>query len=86
MGGQASAGRRPLLLCVAAALGLFLLAVGIEAVRLMNDPHVYFLPPDGSAEWIRLDQEFSLNLYPPAQTGLLFEYPFHTSQPVSGRG
>jgi hypothetical protein len=83
-GGQASAGRRPLLLWVAAALGLFLLAAGIEAVRLMNDPHVYFLPPDGSAEWIRLDQEFSLNLYPPSQTGLLFEYPFHTSQPVSG--
>ena len=76
-GDKTSDGGRRAFPWAAAALGLFLLAVGIEVVRWLNDPHVYFLQPESRAEWIRLDHVFSLNLYPPVQTGLMFEYPLH---------
>jgi hypothetical protein len=83
-GGETSAAQRRTRLWLAAALGLFLLVVGVEVIRWLNDPHVFFLHAENGAEWIRLDQEFVLNLYPPVQTGLLFEHPFHTTRPVSG--
>jgi len=69
--------------CVAVLIGLVLLA-GFEAVRLFNDPKIFFLRAEDSAEWIRLDQPFLLSAYASTPTGLQFEHAFHTDQAVNG--
>jgi hypothetical protein len=72
-----------LAVCVAVLVGLALL-VGVEAVRLFNDPKVFFLRAEDLAEWIRLDQSFLLTVYAGTPTGLQFEHGFHTDQAVNG--
>jgi hypothetical protein len=74
--------RRPLV--IGGVVVVLLLAAGIETLRLLNDPGVYFLRGEDAAEWIRLDQEFSLNAYSSSPTGLFFEYPFRTADVVWG--
>ena len=45
--------RAPLGVCVA-ALGALAILGGVEAYRLLNDPKIFFLRAEDSAEWIRL--------------------------------
>jgi hypothetical protein len=75
--------QRPLVVCVALLGGLAVLG-GVEAFRLLNDPNVFFLRAEDSAEWIRLDQPFLLTAYDATPTGLGFEHAFHTDQAVNG--
>lgn len=75
-------GWRPLVGSSAVACGVALL-VGVGVNRWFNDPNVYFLRSENSAEWIRLDQPFVLSAYPSTPTGLRFARAFRTSQPVT---
>jgi hypothetical protein len=82
-GGKRRRGLRWHILLGVVFIAILGLAAAIETERLLNDPGVYFLSNEGDAQWIRLATPFSLNIYPPLETGLVFESSFKTAQTLN---